>query len=383
VTGIIGIIGSNDRELEELVRGTGMRPILFQEDELSGRRGIVLTPDLVLVDLRQDRANLAMVAAVKRHFRNMPIAIIVGGLDPELMLEGMRAGVNEVLQAPVTQSALEAAISRLVVQRAPTNEGQLFAVIGAKGGVGATTIAVNLAVAFSKALGEALLVDLHLGAGDAAVFLGVEPRFTILEALENTHRLDDAFLRGLLVRTKSGLDLLGSSPRVSPGPLDPERIRTLTEFLVRFSKCVVLDVPRMDNGVLDSLDLAAAIFVVVNQELPTVRNAHPLVKRLQQRYGDNVKVLVNRSDRLSEISLDDIAKAVGVPVRHVFPNDYRQAISAANKGLPIAGSTQGRLAESFHNFARSLIGQAEVKASPTEDSGRLFGWLGARKSSSN
>src|SRR5207244_12548173 len=135
---------------------------------------------------------------------------------------------------------------RMVVPKAAPIDTQRVALLGAKGGVGATTVAVNLAVAVARALGEALLVDLHVGVGDTAIFLGVEPRFTIVEALENTHRLDAAFLKGLLVRTKSGLDLLGSSPRVVHGSIDPQRVRTLLEFIAMFARCTILDVPRQD-----------------------------------------------------------------------------------------------------------------------------------------
>ena len=129
------------------------------------------------------------------------------------------------------------------------------------------------------------------------------------------------------------------------------------------------------------MEAASAIFVVVNHELPTVRSAHRLVSMLRQRYGaERVSVIVNRADRHSEISLEDIKKAIGAPIKHVFPNDYRQAVSAANKGEPIASSTQGRLAQSFHELARVFVGQASEAALPAEDSSRLFGWLTPRKS---
>src|SRR5581483_8509608 len=117
--------------------------------------------------------------------------------------------------------ALSAAIDRLVVPAAPEGSpGLMVAVVGAKGGVGATTIAVNLAEALARSTGEALLIDLHISGGDAAVLLGVEPRFTVVEALENTQRLDGAYFRGLLTKTKSRLELLGSSNRVVQGSID-------------------------------------------------------------------------------------------------------------------------------------------------------------------
>jgi pilus assembly protein CpaE len=355
-----------------------MRSTALQVEALTSAQVSNSAPDVVLLDLRDERGGLAAVPILKRRYPHTAIAIVARSFAPELMLEAMRAGVNEVLAEPLSEEALRASLHRILVPKPAAAGTQLIAVLGAKGGVGATTVAVNLAEAVARTSGNALLIDLHLGVGDSAVFLGVEPRFTVIEALENTHRLDAAFLRGLLVHTKSGLELLGSTPRVVQGTVDPQRVRTLLEFALTFSTCTILDLPRQDLGLLESLDATTSIFVVVNQELPTLRNANPLVKRLQQRYGERVAVLVNRSDRNSEISLDDVTKAVGVPIRHVFPNDYRLAMSAANKGQPIASSTQSRLAESFYILAKSLGAETRKKAA-TEESSRLFGWLSPRK----
>lgn len=379
----VGIIGGDGREIEQLVRSVGLRPSAIQQDTLtSATRAVAPVPDVVLLDVRDDRNVLAAVPSLKRRYPQVAVAIVAKAFEPELMLEAMRAGVSEVVVEPLSVDALRTSLDRLVVPKASVSHNAVVAVIGAKGGVGATTVAVNLAEAVARANGEALLIDLHLNIGDAAVFLGVEPRFTVVEALENTHRLDAAFLKGLLIRMKSGLDFLGASTRIVQGSVDPHRVRTLLEFASTYSSCVVLDVPRQDFALLESLDSATSIFVVVNQELPTVRAAQSLVRSLQQRYGERVGVIVNRSDKNSEISLDDIAKTVTVPIRHVLPNDYRQATSAANKGQPVAASAIGKLAESFHTLAKSFAaGSTAKKASGSsgDDSNRLFGWLSSKK----
>jgi pilus assembly protein CpaE len=382
VTGTVGIIGSTDGELQTLVAACGMRPVVLRADQLaSAARASVALPEALLVDVRNDRSILSLVGTIKRRYPSMGIAIVAKALDPELMLESMRAGVNEAIPEPLTSASIQAAIGRVVVHQQVPVQSRVYAVIGAKGGVGATTIAVNLAAALAKALEDALLVDLNFAAGDAAVFLGVEPRFTIAEALENTHRLDEAFLRSLVVRSRAGLDLLGSSPRIAPGSIESGRLRALLDFLTRYYHAVVLDVPRLDTSLLESLESATGIFVVVNHELPTLRSAHRLVSSLRQKYGDRVGVVINRSDKNSEIGLEDIEKTVNVKVRHVFPNDYRQAVAAINKGQPLAETTQGRLAESFHAFARELTGQRGNESS--QESGGIFGWLAPKRSLSS
>ncbi|MEQ1908203.1 MAG: AAA family ATPase [Vicinamibacterales bacterium] len=382
MSGTVGIIGNTDGDLQALVAACGMRPVIVTAEQLSAPSRTVGSPEALLVDVRNDRSILSQVGAIKRRYPSMGIAIVAKVLAPELMLESMRAGVTEAISEPLTSAAIQAAIGRVMVHQTVPVQSRVYAIIGAKGGVGATTIAVNLAAALARVLDDALLVDLNFAAGDAGVFLGVEPRFTIAEALENTHRLDEAFLRGLVVRSRAGLDLLGSSPRIAPGTIEGVRLRMLLEFVTRYYHSVVLDVPRMDTSLLGSLDSATGIFVVVNHELPTLRSAHRLVTSLRQRYGDRVGVVVNRSDKSAEIGVDDIEKTVGLKITHVFPNDYRQAVSAINKGQPLAENHQGRLPESFHAFARQLAGSS-APGLAHETNGGFWGWLSPKRSLSS
>jgi pilus assembly protein CpaE len=188
-------------------------------------------------------------------------------------------------------------------------------------------------------------------------------------------RLDEAFFRGLVAHSKWGLDLLAAAVRVLSGHLDPGRLRTLIDFAVRYYRAVVLDVPRGDTSALDALEAASSIFVVVNHELPTLSSAYRLVSRLRQKYGsDRISLLVNRSDRQSDISLSDIEKAVNAKVKHVFPSDYKTALAAANQGQPVVRS-DSRLASSVQELVRALT-TPEKPSSPTlDDTRRMFGWL--------
>jgi pilus assembly protein CpaE len=289
----------------------------------------------------------------------------------------MRAGVTECVAEPVTRAELEAAILRVIAQRPAGGAGMVFAFLGAKGGVGTTTASVNTATVLARAdPNRTLLIDLHLANGDAAVFLGAEPRFSIVDALENTHRLDEAFFRTLVVRTKSGVDLLASSERPMVSPVDSRRIRNLLEFAAAHYRFVVLDVPRSDTSVLDSLESATKIVIVANQELATVRNASRISSAFRQRYGaDKVSVVVSRSDRLAEIGNEDVERAVGGPLAHTFPSDYRLALQALNQGKPITLDNHNELSASFQKFARELAGLATDRTAtrPSGFLGRLAG----------
>jgi pilus assembly protein CpaE len=335
---------------------------------------------VLVLDLRGQTHLPAALPVLKRQHPATGVLIVADRLDPALLLEAMRAGVTEIVAAPLVANDIDAAISRLAAQRSvvPTG-GVVFAFIGAKGGVGTTTVAVNVATALARIVpGSTLLLDLHAANGDAAVFLGAEPRFSIVDALENTHRLDEAFFRNLLVKTKAGVDLLSSSDRVMTAPLDVRRIRTLLEIAARHYRYVVLDVPRSDAAVLDALEGVKQIVVVANQELATVRSASRMVNTLRQRHGkEKLTVVISRSDRLAEIGHEDVERAVGIKVKHSFPSDYRRALEALNKGRPMALEHQHELSTALERLARSLAGLES--AGKSDKSAQRFGLFGSRK----
>jgi pilus assembly protein CpaE len=321
----------------------------------------------------------AALPVLKRHHPATGVLIVADRLDPALLLEAMRAGVTEIVAAPLVANDVDAAIARLAAQRSLAQTGGVaFAFVGAKGGVGTTTVAVNVATALGRIVpGSTLLLDLHVGHGDAAVFLGVEPRFSIVDALENTHRLDEAFFRNLIVKTKAGVDLLASSDRVMTTPLDVRRIRTLLEIAGRHYRYVVLDVSRSDAAVLDALEGVKQIVIVADQELATVRSASRMVTTVRQRYGsERVSVVISRSDRLAEIGHEDVERAVGVKVKHSFPSDYRRALEALNKGRPLALDRHD-LSMALEGLARSLAGLESQGKS--DKSAQWFGLFGTRK----
>jgi pilus assembly protein CpaE len=222
-----------------------------------------------------------------------------------------------------------------------------------------------------------LLTDLHVAVhGDAALLLGVEPRFSVVEAIENTQRLDAAFLKGLIVKAKGGLDVLASPERPQLRPPEGAQVRALLERLVANYSAVVLDVPRSDFGVLDSLDPLTAVLLVVNQELPSIRRAAQIAALLRQRYGkDKVACVVSRYDARADIGQEDIERVVGLPVWAVLPSDYRKVIAAANAGKPLVSDANSRLASSVVQLARRLAGASAepAKRPAARAAGRLGG----------
>ena len=380
ITANVLVVSPQDRGLEQVLIECGARPSVIGAGELAAlAHPAAHAPDVLLVDLRGGSAMPAALATVRRAHPNLGIAVVASTPDPQVLLEAMRAGATEFLTEPVSNEAVEQAIARLVASREPAASGDVFAFVGAKGGVGTTTTAVNVATVLAKAEpSRTLLIDLHLVHGDAALFLGAEPRFSINDALENTHRFDEAFFRGLVTSVKGGPDLLASSDHALAADTPHRHFRTVVEFAARLYRYVVLDVPRTDAASLDALDAATSIVVVANQELSTVRSASRMAAALRQRYGkDRVRVVVTRFDKQAEISPEDVEKVVGTKVRHLLPSDYRLALQALNRGRPLALENHNKLAASYRTLARDLAGLADESQS-RPDPGSILGRLTGR-----
>jgi len=377
----IALVFATDRQPEELLRAAGMHVTNLSESGLG-----LLTipsakqPDAIVIDLRGGSAVPAALSTLTRHHPATGVVIIAATLEPKLLVDAMRAGVNEVVSEPFDQADLEKAVTRVTGHRTTADAGEVIGFVGAKGGVGTTTVAVNMATALGMLVKpeRTLIVDLHQSGGDAAVFTGTEPRFSMQDAIENTHRLDDSFLRTLVTQIGGTTDLLASPERPTINRLDTDKLRRVIEVASAAYRYTVIDLPRSDGGILDSLDQLTAVYVVVNQELATVKSASRIAGMLKQRYGrEKVKVVLSRSDRQADIGHADVEKAIGLSVAHTFPSDYRVALNALNKGRPLALDNQNELSASFRQFAQELSG-VRPKREANKSVG-LFGRLTQRR----
>jgi len=365
-----------DRDLERTLAAQGMRVTVHTAAELANfAHPAARVPDVVVIDTRGGRPLPPTLQAAKRQHPALGAVVVASEQEPARMLEAMRAGASEFLAEPLKNGDIEAAIARVVAQRVTPTLGEIFACVGAKGGVGTTTTVVNVATSLAlNAKATTLVIDLHLAHGDAALLLGAQPRFSIVDALENTHRFDTAFFRGLVASSKAGPDVLASSDRSLIHSAGTPEIRAVIEFAAQQYQYVILDVSRSDAAALEALDAASRILVIANQELSTVRSASRIAAALRHRYGHTrVEIVLNRFDRQADIAQRDVEKAVGLPVRHLLPSDYRLALEALNKGRPVALENHSKLSAAYRTLASALAGtQPEVVDKP-ESKGTIFG----------
>ena len=161
----------------------------------------------------------------------------------------------------------------------------MLSFFGVKGGAGTTTVAVNSAIEIARISKKpTLIIDMHQFIGEVALFLGVRPRFTLADALDNLHRIDSEFLRELVVKHKTGLDILAGGEQVDrPGPQDAAPFEQLLQTLGRSYDYIIIDAGLVTGPCADVAVFAAdSIYVVANPDIASVRNAHRVVDRLGQ-----------------------------------------------------------------------------------------------------
>jgi len=356
---------SNDERLGEIFKASGLKAAKLTEAEAKTLGKTAEAPAVLVLDVRPHHQLAPWVNDVQKKQPGLAIVVIVSTLEARFILEAMRAGIKECLPEPITPQALDEAIRRLVVGEQRERSGQVVAFVGAKGGVGTTTLAVNTAAALAKTAGSPpLLIDLHVARGDAALLMGAEPRFSVLDAFENLHKVDESFLAGLVEKTQCGAHVLASTARPVNVATSPTATRTLLELAARKFRITVLDVPRTDPAMLEALDPATVIAVVTSQELSAVRGAAAIVATLRQRYGSQrLRVVINRYDKNGPVSAKDIAKVVGEPVACQIPSDYRVAAEAINVGRPIV-TEDSRLARALRAAAAELVNVGKTEAAP-------------------
>jgi pilus assembly protein CpaE len=367
---------ASDATLADMLRGVGLRVTAAGQPALSElARAGSRAPEMLVIDHHGNTALPEILGQIRRQHPAMGILVVLAELDGARVLEAMRAGVSECLANPVREDDLRAAIGRIQASRPVAKKGEIIAVVGAKGGVGATTLAVNIASGLAKdSAAPTRMMDLHITYGDAAVYMGIEPRFSVSDAFSNMHRLDAAVLRGLVTKTQSGADVLPSSERPSAVNPDVLQVRSLIDLAATQYGYLVLDVPRSSPALLEGLEGVGTVLLVANQELAAVRSASRLSAALQQRYGrERLHLVVNRFDERAEISVEDVERVTGLKVRQTFPNNYASALACQTAGRPLIMHSNSKLATTLASFTRTLAGISEPAS--TERPG-LFARIG-------
>ena len=348
-----------------------------------------------IVDFDQDPAQaIAACTYLQLVFgRKIVLAALSKSEDPEQMLLAMRAGCTEFMKYPFDEVAAAAACERFERQlstRTVTNSmgGSVVAFFGAKGGVGTTTLAVHLAtylVQHSKK--KVVLIDNHLQFGHACVYLGIDgSKFLFQELVRNVARLDSDLLTGFVAKHPSGLDML-SSPDVGQRarPMNAEDVANTLDFLRTEYDFVIVDCSTMlDEVNLAVVAAASRVYMVATPEISAVRDLCRYIDDLQQvdSTSNKVKVVINRFSSQFAVNLEDIEKAIRLPVDFCIPNSYVELVRSANLGIPVKVDQKSGFTAEILRWANSLVGAEQpsvgkgaAKASGANQWGSMKGQL--------
>jgi pilus assembly protein CpaE len=197
----------------------------------------------------------------------------------------------------------------------------------------------------------------------------------VLDAIENLHRLDKDFLKELVTKHKSGLDILAGSEQFDrPNAHDAGAIEELLRALGKIYEHIVIDTGNMINACsIAALYAAETVFLVTNPDVPSIRNAQRLVDRVRQlgAGSERVKILLNRVSDQHLIAPKQIETALGLGIHHTFSSDYRAVSEALNSGVPLSLSNNSEISSQFGSFTRQLVGRSE-EAKPQPEKRRAF-----------
>lgn len=369
---LVGLLVSSDdvfkKQVAQLLR-SGAVPVGVLDDRTTRD---VPPPDLVIVDVRGEVSSaMSSIERLRATSPGAGIFAIALEADPEVILQAMRAGANEFFTWPPPEETFHSAVRRSAARRETAQGARppatTLVFFGAKGGAGTTTIAVNCGVELARRSNRpTVIVDLKPGLGEVALFLGVRPKYSVVDAIDNLHRLDREFLHELVVKHKSGLDMLaGSDVFDRPGAADGGALEELLRLLARQYDYILIDAGSQINSVtVAALYTADTMFLVANPDVPSIRNAQRLLDRVRQlgACGERVRLLLNRMAEPYPIPPRQIEGALGHPIHHTFPSDYKTVVGALNSGVPLALTGDTELAAQFDAFVRRILDPAAPAA---------------------
>ena len=270
-------------------------------------------------------------------------AIITAAYDtsPSLILRSIRSGASEFLQLPIVAEEFETVLDRVAEfwsnHRSTTiKSGRIVGIFSNKGGTGVSFLATNLAAAMNV---NTLLADLNLQVGDAASFLGVDPKYSLSDFVLNRSRLDDALINSMISPYSAHLSLLAAPAEPHEAEdIEAQHVTEVLHVLAQRYQYLFLDLQHtFDPITVAGLDLADQILLVMTLDIPGIRSTKRALK-VFERLGyprNKVKVVVNRWTKNIDVELHKVEAHLDEQLLGLIPNDYRKVMDSINLGRPL------------------------------------------------
>jgi pilus assembly protein CpaE len=354
--------------LQVLVDGTGVAktvqtsstfPVASSDPVM--RRIQAVKPDAVLVGIPADypAGALRAVELLHEEMRGSAIFAIGSMSQPQIIVGAMRSGAREFIEhPPTTTDLLEAFVRLTAAQRKVHREetrGRVFTVVNAKGGSGATTVAVNLALALQSAHGNVALVDMA-PLGHAALHMNLKPTFTIADALSNLHRMDSSLLESFTTRHSGGLQLLAGTN--APNAVEPStaEFARLFDLLVSHFRYVVVDASmHVDASTRLVSNLSQGVLLVAHADVASLWSAAKIQQYLGETGGrERLHLVLNRFRKIPGFTEADAEAAAGIKLLWKIPNQYFAVSTAIDRGVPVMQQNHSEMARTFMGLAATL-----------------------------
>jgi pilus assembly protein CpaE len=341
-------------------------------------------PDAVVISLDADQNKaLQLIGQIAQEVPDLPILAISARGDGQAILQALRSGAREFLTAPVVLEELLKALQRLARSRvgdsnrpgtevSQRQESTVIAVLGSRGGVGCTSLAVNLGATLAQEPGHNVaLIDLDLALGDADVALDLMADYTLADVALNVDRLDMTFLRRSLSKHSSGLSLLPHPVQMEDiGLIREDHLQRVIGLLRASYSHLILDLSKSFSACdATALRMADLILLVAQLELSSLRNVVRMLLTLgnDPAIGNKVQVVLNRVGSETDITLRKAEETIGKPVFWQVPNDSRVIQEARNQGVPLLQhAPKSKVQQSIAGLAQLLSGKNGHKAKAAE-----------------
>ncbi|MCU1306516.1 MAG: hypothetical protein JWN45_1211 [Acidobacteriaceae bacterium] len=319
--------------------------------------------DVVLIDIPPKDSATALRAVELLHLVMPQTTIFAIGemSQPQTIVNAMRAGAREYLERPTSTHNLLEAMARLTsAQRkahANSERGKVFTVINAKGGSGATTIAINTALALQAIHGNVALIDVA-PLGHAALHMNLKPAFTVMDAIHNLHRLDGTLLEGYMGKHERGLHLLaGVTEPTTQEPSSAEFARLFDLLVTQYGHVVVDASSRLDVVTRVLCDLSDQILLVAQADVTSLWSA----VKVQSFLGDHdrIRLVLNRFRKIPGFSEADVESATQAKLLWKVPNQYALIAQGIDRGSPVTEQNHSEIARSFVGLASALTPREE------------------------
>ena len=389
----LAIVDPNDSQRESLKSMLLGMDMIWLEAECSRYEFFIdvvaqTNPDIGLVAIDSDpQKALDLVGRLAAASPDCAILVVSSSNDGNLILQALRAGAKEFLTQPLRIEDLLAALGRIGERRFRHGEtrpkgSQVIAVAGAIGGVGTTSLAVNLGCILAQnPQNSVALVDLDLCLGDADIFLDTIPDYTLVDVAQNVTRLDFTLLKRSLTKHSSGMYLLPRPVQLEDIALiTPDDLQRVIGLLKATFTHLVLDLSKGYTAIdLIALEMANDILLTTQLDLPCLRNVVRLIMSFGNMEGmaDKVKIVVNRVGLDSgQITLKKAEETIGKEIFWQLPNDYRTMIEARNNGVPLIESApKAAITQAVTSLARALSGDETAHAVDGENKKGFAGLL--------